>query len=81
MCVPLPFQIIELLPNGNALARIGDVTEEAILDVIDDPQVGDFLILHGKIAVTKIDPQEALEMLAGLGAEAPIAVATQASAA
>lgn len=81
MCQPLPFQIVELLPDEKALVKVGDYTEEAILEVIDDPQIGDFLILHGRIAVAKIDPQEALEMLAGLGVEAVVAVGTQASAA
>jgi hydrogenase expression/formation protein HypC len=80
MCAPLPFQIVELLPDEKALVKVGDYTEEAILNVIDDPQVGDFVILHGKIAVARIDPQEALEMLAGLGVEAPVAVGTQAPA-
>jgi hydrogenase expression/formation protein HypC len=81
MCAPLPFQIVELLPDEKALVKVGDYTEEAIVGVIDDPQVGDFLILHGKIAVAKIEPQEALEMLAGLGIEAPVAAGTPASAA
>ena len=81
MCQPLPFQIVELLPDEKAVVKVGDYTEEAILEVIDDPRIGDFLILHGKIAVAKIDPQEALEMLAGLGVEAAIAVRTQATAA
>ncbi len=74
MCAPLPFQIVELLPDEKALVKVGDYTEEAILSVIDNPRVGDFVILHGKIAVARIDPQEALEMLAGLGVEAPFAV-------
>lgn len=78
MCAPLPFQIVELLPDEKALVKVGDYAEEAIVDVIDNPQVGDFVILHGKIAVARIEPQEALEMLASLGVEAPIAVRTQA---
>ena len=58
-------QFAELAPRTFALQKVGDYTEEAILNVINDAQVGDFLILHGKIAVAKIDPQEALEMLEG----------------
>ncbi len=81
MCAPLPFQIVELLPDEKALVKVGDYSEEAILSVIDEPQVGDFVILHGKIAVAKIEPQEALEMLAGLGIEAPVAVSAQSPAA
>lgn len=44
-----------------------------MVEEIDDPQLGDFVIIHGKIALTRIDPEEALEMLAGLGAQAPVA--------
>jgi hydrogenase expression/formation protein HypC len=81
MCQPLPFQIVELLPEEKGLVRVGDYTEEALLEVIEDPRIGDFLILHGRIAVTKIDPEEAMEMLAELGLEAPVAARAQASAA
>lgn len=69
MCAPLPFQIIELLPDEMAVVKLGNIRETCTVEVIDDPKVGDFLILHGRIALTKIDPDEALEMLAAIGAE------------
>lgn len=72
MCAPLPFQIVELLPDEMATVKLGNVTETVTVEVIDDPRIGDFLILHGKVALTKIDPDEALEMLARLGAEAAL---------
>ncbi|WP_298355373.1 HypC/HybG/HupF family hydrogenase formation chaperone [Rhodoblastus sp.] len=73
MCAPLPFQIVELLPEQMAIAKLGDSVEKITVEEIDDPQVGDFVILHGKVALTKIDPDEALKLLAELGAQAPIA--------
>ncbi len=69
MCAPLPFQIVELLPDEMAIAKLGEVTERVTVEVIDEPRVGDFVILHGRIALTKIDPDEALDMLAQIGAE------------
>lgn len=73
MCAPLPFQIVELLPEQMAIVKLSDAVEEISVEEIDDPQVGDFVILHGKVALTKIDLDEALELLAELGARAPVA--------
>ncbi len=70
MCAPLPFQIVELLPDEMAVVKLGMVSETVTVEVIDDPRVGDFVILHGKVALTKIDVDEAHEMLAQIGADA-----------
>ena len=70
MCIPLPFQIIELLPDERALVRLAEFTETVTVEDIDDPQIGDFVILHGKVALTKIDPDEARDMLAEIVASA-----------
>ncbi len=68
MCAPLPFQIVELLPDEMAVVQLGKVSETVTVEVIDDPRIGDFVILHGKVALTKIDEDEAQEMLAQIGA-------------
>lgn len=72
MCAPLPFQIIELLPNDRATVKLGEVTEEVSVDMIEEPRLGDFLILHGRVALTKIEPDEAFDLLEQLGVSAPI---------
>lgn len=69
MCMPLPFQIVELLPDDMGVVTFGEFTETVSLEVIDDARVGDFVILHGKIALTKLDKDEALEMIAEIGAD------------
>lgn len=74
MCAPLPFQIIELLPNDRAKVTLGEVTEEVSVDMIEEPRLGDFLILHGRVALTKIEPDEAHDLLGQLGVSPPIGI-------
>ena len=68
MCAPLPFQIVELLPDEMAIVKLGSVSETVTVEVFDDPHVGNFVILHGRVALTKIDADEAQEMRAKIGA-------------
>lgn len=69
MCIPLPFQIAALLADDMGIVTLGDVSETVSLEMIEDAHVGDFVILHGKLALTKLDKDEALEMLAAIGAD------------
>lgn len=47
MGAPLPFQIVELLPDQMAVMKWGNVSETVTVEAIDDSRIGDFVILHG----------------------------------
>jgi hydrogenase expression/formation protein HypC len=63
MCLPLPFQVAELLDNDMARVTLGDVSEIVSLEMIEDAHVGDYVILHGTCALTKLDVEDARELL------------------
>jgi hydrogenase expression/formation protein HypC len=73
MCLAIPVQITEILPDEMAKVSLDGVTRVVSTALIDDPRVGDYVVLHVGYALAKIDPEEAertLEMLAQAGAAA-----------
>lgn len=67
MCLALPVKVIELGcgPAGDwAIVDLGGVKKEISLALLDDVQVGDYVILHVGYALSKLDPQEAERTLA-----------------
>lgn len=67
MCLALPVKVIEVGcgPAGeNAMVDLGGVKKEISLALLDDVQVGDYVILHVGYALSKLDPIEAERTLA-----------------
>jgi hydrogenase expression/formation protein HypC len=71
MCLAIPARIVELLEGDRARVSIAGVVKEISVALIDDPRVGEFVILHVGYALTKLDEAEAQRTLA-LMAEAGI---------
>lgn len=69
MCLAIPTQVVELLPNTMMKVRVGNgptlLTASSML-LPDPPAIGDYLIVHAGFALRKLDPQEARESLAAL---------------
>ena len=71
MCLAIPARVVELLPNLRAIVDLGGVRKEVSIDLVDDAQVGDYVIIHVGYALGKIDPEEAqrtLDLFAELSA-------------
>lgn len=69
MCLAVPTQIVEVLGGGLARCDLNGVKKEINVSLIDDPQVGDWVIVHVGFALNRIDEvqaQETLKMLASL---------------
>lgn len=64
MCLAIPALVVELLAEGQAIVEVGGVRKECSLALLDDVQVGDYIILHTGFALSKVDPDEAAETLA-----------------
>ena len=62
MCVAVPLQIREIKGNMAVLESLGVVTE-ADISLIDNPQPGDYVLVHAGVAITKLDNGEAEETL------------------
>ena len=58
MCLGVPMQV-RTIENDVALCEIDGVQREASLMMIDDIQVGDYVLIHAGFAIEKIDEDEA----------------------
>ncbi len=63
MCLAIPVRIEEITSEETALANIGGVRKEINVALIEDLEVGDYVILHVGYALNKIDPEEAEKTL------------------
>ena len=63
MCLAIPTRILVLLPDQMAKVSLDGVVKTVSVALVDDVQVGDYVILHVGYALTKIDEDEALETL------------------
>jgi hydrogenase expression/formation protein HypC len=68
MCLAVPAQIVELMQDGLARCDLNGVKKEINVSLIDQPQVGDWIIVHVGFALNRIDEAQALETLRMLSA-------------
>jgi len=62
MCLSIPAKI-ESIDGDMAMVKVGSVTYKASLQLLDDVQVGDYILLHTGFAISKISEEEAAETL------------------
>ena len=74
MCLAIPVRVVELCDGSTAIVDLGGIRKAISLALVDDVQVGDYVILHVGYALSKLDPEEAANTLA-LFAELPKAPA------
>jgi len=61
MCLAVVAQLKEIKENV-AIADFGGLTQEIRLDLIEEPKVDDWVLVHTGFAIQRIDEKEALEM-------------------
>ena len=64
MCLAIPARVVELLPGQQAVVDLSGVRKQVSIALVDDAQLGDYVIVHGGYAIGKIDPEEAERTLA-----------------
>jgi hydrogenase expression/formation protein HypC len=74
MCLAIPGQIMEIVDEPNRLAKVevAGVQRTVNVGLLDDPQAGDWVLIHVGFAMSLIDEGEAsatLELLEQMGAE------------
>jgi len=65
MCLGIPMQI-RTIANEIAVCEIDGVQRKASLMIIDDAQVGDYVLIHAGFAIEKIDEVQAQMTLQAL---------------
>jgi hydrogenase expression/formation protein HypC len=70
MCLAIPVEVREVLPDDMAKVSLDGVLKVVSTALVDDLKVGDYVVLHVGYALAKIDPEEAqrtLELLNAVG--------------
>jgi hydrogenase expression/formation protein HypC len=76
MCLAIPGQIVELLPDGHlAIVEVSRIRRTINIDLLDapPPAIGEWVLIHVGFAMTRISAERAdeqLRLLAMLGEDA-----------
>lgn len=62
MCLAIPSKIVRI-ENNMATIDVDGVKREASLHLIENPKVGDYVIVHAGFAINIINEEDALESL------------------
>ncbi len=62
MCLAIPSKIIKIKDNIGTI-DVDGVKRKASLLLIEDPEIGDYVIVHAGFAIHKIDEEAAKESL------------------
>jgi hydrogenase expression/formation protein HypC len=67
MCLGVPGKIIQIEPglSGITMGKVsfGGIAKEVCLAYVPEAQVGDYVIVHAGFAISRLDEQEAMEVL------------------
>ncbi|MBT3169390.1 MAG: HypC/HybG/HupF family hydrogenase formation chaperone [Candidatus Cloacimonetes bacterium] len=63
MCLAVPAKVIELLENEQAKVEVGGIEKVISHALVEDVQVGDYVVVHVGFALSKLDEKEALKTL------------------
>jgi hydrogenase expression/formation protein HypC len=62
MCLAIPMKIIDI--NGTiAITEVDGVTRQARLDLLPEVRLGDYVLVHAGLAISRVDPEDAAETL------------------
>jgi len=63
MCLAVPIQITEILADEQAMGTQLGVHIQFSTAVIENPEIGDYVLVHAGLAIQKLDEAEAFETL------------------
>ncbi|MEO5344848.1 MAG: HypC/HybG/HupF family hydrogenase formation chaperone [Magnetococcus sp. YQC-9] len=64
MCLAIPMQVRTIQADGFGIVEIDGVQRLVGLTLLDDPQVGDYVIVHAGFAIEILKESDALERIA-----------------
>ena len=62
MCIAIPSKIVKI-ENNIGIIDVDGVQRQASLLLLEDPEVGEYVIVHAGFAIKKIDEEAAMETL------------------
>lgn len=66
MCLSVPIKITEIRDNNMALGILNDVSIEFSIELIRNPQIGKYAIVHAGVAIEMLnedDAQKTIQMI------------------
>ena len=63
MCLAIPLKISEI-SGLDAVGERDGIRRNIRLDLIPDPKIGDYVIVHAGFAIERLDPEQAEENIA-----------------
>ncbi|HVX79021.1 MAG TPA: HypC/HybG/HupF family hydrogenase formation chaperone [Bradyrhizobium sp.] len=64
MCLAIPVRVNAILPDKMARVTLSGVSMDVSVALLEDIEVGDYVIVHVGYALARIDPEEAERTLA-----------------
>jgi hydrogenase expression/formation protein HypC len=64
MCLAIPAKVMRINADQQAIVNVGGIEKEISVALIDDVNVGDYVIIHVGFALTKLNEQEAKKTIA-----------------
>lgn len=67
MCLAVPGQVLSIAPDRDSTLRpgrvsIGGIVRDVSLACVPEAQVGDYVLVHAGIALSRVDPDEAAKI-------------------
>lgn len=59
MCLAIPILVEQLLPDDMARVTLNGVSKIVSIVLLEDVQIGDYLLIHVGFALARLDPEEA----------------------
>ncbi len=59
MCLAMPALVVELIEPDEAIVELDGVRKQISIALVEDVEVGDYVILHVGFALQKLDVEEA----------------------
>ena len=63
MCLGIPAKIVEIMNSAAGRVETAGVARDISLQLIEDPQVGDWVLIHAGYAINRLDEHEAWETI------------------
>ena len=64
MCLAVPAKVVSLNEDGSATVSIGGLKKSVSVALLDEVNLGDYVIIHTGFALSRLDPEEAEATLA-----------------
>ncbi|MFA0888508.1 MAG: HypC/HybG/HupF family hydrogenase formation chaperone [Synergistales bacterium] len=62
MCLAVPHTLVAITGSQTAIGRAGTIEVEIRTDLIENPVIGESVLVHAGFAIEKLRPEEATEI-------------------